>query len=192
MEKESKIEVFENLLVAAEDDNNSHNLKKQLIEYLAIGGDINDGSHSTVGLTVLMVSAAEGAIKNLSFLIEMGANVNAIDQDGWTPLMFAAMNHRVECVRMLLEKGGEVNAVDNDGTTPAMWAVWSKDLRTLMEIMNHGGSLSIKDKAGKSAIDYAKMEDGSLEIRGYLEALGEMTDIGGCIDDGKKRMIRRV
>ena len=48
-------------------------------------------------------------------LIEKGADVNAVEEDGWTALMIAAGNGHKEVCQLLIEKGADVNAVDEWG-----------------------------------------------------------------------------
>ena len=49
------------------------------------------------------------------FLIENGADVNAIDVCNDTPLHYV---ENLEIAKLLLENGANVNAVDNGGSTP--------------------------------------------------------------------------
>jgi ankyrin repeat protein len=50
-------------------------------------------------------------------LLEHGANVGAVDNEGRTPLHAAAEGGKVKVVRVLLEHGANVDAVDNEGRT---------------------------------------------------------------------------
>ena len=51
----------------------------------------------------------------LRFLLENGADPNAIDVDGTTPLMYAALYGHLEMMHLLLEAGADINAVDKSG-----------------------------------------------------------------------------
>ena len=49
-------------------------------------------------------------MKVVTLLLERGADVNKVDENGWTALMHAAEEGHVETVTLLLERGADVNA----------------------------------------------------------------------------------
>ncbi|XP_024143227.1 ankyrin repeat domain-containing protein 53 [Oryzias melastigma] len=62
----------------------------------------------------------------LRYLLEHGANVNAITDSGQTPLHLAASKGLLDCVEILVNAGADVSAKDNRGCTPLDLArVWS-------------------------------------------------------------------
>eukprot|EP00198_Chlamydomonas_reinhardtii_P014004 XP_001703341.1 predicted protein [Chlamydomonas reinhardtii] len=61
--------------------------------------------------TPLHVSAAEGAYSVVEWLVQEGADVNAIDRHGRTPLEEAARNDHGEVVRLLIQHGANVMLV---------------------------------------------------------------------------------
>ncbi len=65
----------------------------------------------------LIDAAKEGDLETVQSLIEQGADVNAIDNNGNTALMWASARGHTETVGFLIDKGADVNAVDNDGDT---------------------------------------------------------------------------
>jgi ankyrin repeat protein len=76
-----------------------------------------------------------GYSRTVEKLIELGADVNAVDNAGKTPLMecIASIKKRdIYGVRKLIEHGANVNAVDNEGRTPLMWAVDDDDIMRLL------------------------------------------------------------
>lgn len=56
-------------------------------------------------------------------LIENGANIDAIDNNGDTPLSVASWSGSEHVVGLLLERGANVNDKNNDGATPLHQAV---------------------------------------------------------------------
>ncbi|EFJ42907.1 hypothetical protein VOLCADRAFT_66387 [Volvox carteri f. nagariensis] len=62
--------------------------------------------------TPLHVAAAEGAYSVVEWLVQEGADVNAIDRHGRTPLEEAARNDHGEVVRLLIQFGGSLVALD--------------------------------------------------------------------------------
>lgn len=59
-----------------------------------------------IGQTVLHIIANNGAQEQLiNYLIDNGANIDAIDEEGNTPLMIAARRENIQLVELFLEKG---------------------------------------------------------------------------------------
>ena len=55
--------------------------------------------------------------KVLSDLLEIGADINPPDIDGWTPLIWAAKTGSVDFIRVLLEKHADLDHADVEGNT---------------------------------------------------------------------------
>ena len=78
------------------------------------------------GITPLYMAASEGQTAVANFLIEKGANVNAVDREGQTPLMKAAMKGDRGMVELLLKNGADVRMSDMGGRTALYWALADK------------------------------------------------------------------
>lgn len=65
----------------------------------------------------LIIESQYGRIKAVSQLLEAGADVNAIDNEGETALIKAAENGRAKIVKLLLTAGANVNIVNCNGET---------------------------------------------------------------------------
>ncbi|MHC9538403.1 MAG: ankyrin repeat domain-containing protein [Vulcanimicrobiota bacterium] len=85
------------------------------------------------GVTALHTAARYGQKEVADYLIQQGADVNALDIDGETPLHKTAMMYtllgqfenayftkdgQLEVAQMLVEKGADVNALSKKGETP--------------------------------------------------------------------------
>jgi len=98
----------------------------------------------------LLSVAGSASVKEITRLIEEGADVDAADEYGWTPLMEAALfNKNTEVLRVFIERGADVNAADEDGFTPLMAAAWLVAspcaLRLLIE---NGADVNAADRSG--------------------------------------------
>ncbi len=62
-------------------------------------------------------------------LIDNGADVNAVDNDGTTPAMIAAMDGSPETLKVLIDNGADLNSADNAGRTPLILAVLSPETK---------------------------------------------------------------
>jgi ankyrin repeat protein len=72
----------------------------------------------------LHVATASRRLRIIRWLIEIGANCNTGDNNGWTPLFHAANNGRLDIVRMLVEEGrASVNVYDIVGRSALDWAI---------------------------------------------------------------------
>lgn len=105
---------------------------------LEAGADIEARANSMQagpGWTPLMLAAAEGYAAQVGKLVEWGANVNAMDNDGRTPLMLAACQslESEEKVRVLLNAGADVHRKCHAGKTALDYAKEYSQLLLVME-----------------------------------------------------------
>jgi hypothetical protein len=111
--------------------------------------------------TMLHTACRDGDIKKVAYLIERGANLNAVDAQGSTPLHLAmqppSVFHPLEIVSTLIVSGCKVNIQDKHGHTPLHLAciVGSKEL---IEILLQNRALpSVLDRKEKLPIDYTRL-----------------------------------
>lgn len=74
------------------------------------------------GQTALHFAADRKSLDCLLILVDAGANVNAVDCDGFGVLQIALSSGLgVESIRILLEAGADPDACDEDGESPRSW-----------------------------------------------------------------------
>lgn len=82
--------------------------------------------HASWRQSPLAIACKIGNASLTSLLIEVGADLEMIDEDGETPLYFAARNGHVDCVDALLkdpQRRANINVKDTvNGYTPLMVA----------------------------------------------------------------------
>jgi ankyrin repeat protein len=76
----------------------------------------------TPGWTPLIYAAANGQTEVAQYLLDVGANVNAVAPNGTTALMMAVRGGHSATVDLLLARGAEVNHRNQDGATALAWA----------------------------------------------------------------------
>lgn len=116
-----------------------------------------------------------------SFLVENGADVNAVNRYGGTPLQFAAANGGLKIAKMLIEKGADVNASSNNGNTPLHFAAGNRkeSIRSLIDnhdnildiarlLLENEADASTKNADGLTPLEMAK-EKGRKEIEKLLK-----------------------
>ncbi|KAI1758626.1 ankyrin repeat-containing domain protein [Hypoxylon sp. FL1150] len=98
----------------------------RLVKLLVEKGAHVNATVLTTHVTPLMLAAGEGFSPIVEYLIEAGAYVNALSNEGNTALMHAcgapmaslSSNQSVLVVKLLLEKGARVDYQDRNGMTP--------------------------------------------------------------------------
>ncbi|KAM7203138.1 Ankyrin repeat-containing domain protein [Naviculisporaceae sp. PSN 640] len=87
-------------------------------ELVALGADLEARIPST-GRTALHLATATmefwGKPDSAAALLSLGADVKAVDNDGWTALHFAAWRHHLSVMEVLLEHGAQVGKTVVDG-----------------------------------------------------------------------------
>jgi ankyrin repeat protein len=68
--------------------------------------------------TLLHDAVGHNQLDVAKYLLDKGADVNAVTTDGLTPLHMAAQNGNIEMTKLLLHRGAKINAPDAKGWTP--------------------------------------------------------------------------
>ncbi|KIE04361.1 hypothetical protein NF27_II00010, partial [Candidatus Jidaibacter acanthamoeba] len=92
-----EVRVVERLIHYRAKVNISNNIKQTPLHILAGRGDSDKKTAKT--------------------LIRAGANIDAVDKEGYTPLHFAIMKENIDIIKLLIKKGANVNRIDNTGRT---------------------------------------------------------------------------
>jgi ankyrin repeat protein len=120
----------------------------------------------------LLYACRHGHFDTVKYLVEQGANVNAVDnhnnspgEHGTTALMYASVNPayigllgvanadtRFNIVKYLVEHGADVNAKNAKGRTALMWASTNRRLEIVKYLVEHGADVNPKDYEGSTAL----------------------------------------
>jgi ankyrin repeat protein len=113
----------------------------------------------TIPAKPLMLAIEYGKEKVVDFLIESGAQIEAMDENGNTPLIKAvADDRRLRIVRQLLERGANVNAKNHHGVTPLHVAVQSGSERMVNLLLEKQPDLEARTTNGETALLIASKE----------------------------------
>lgn len=103
----------------------------------------------------LFIAAKSGNLNEITRLLNSGANVNSISDQGLTPLHAAAQNGSREVVELLLAKGANVNAKSKYGGTPLLGAVSMNRTDVVALLVANGADVNAKINDGWTAIHLA-------------------------------------
>jgi ankyrin repeat protein len=69
-----------------------------------------------------MWASYQGHTKIVEYLLNFGANVDAVDEHGISSLSWASGRNHIAIVMLLLTAGASPNLCDKNNTTPLIWA----------------------------------------------------------------------
>ena len=106
-------------------------------------------------------SKVKSSLQRMRQLIKDGANVNAIQPNGYTPLLRAAYFMFTSGAKLLIKNGANINAQNHDGYTSLMLAavntydfITKKRVKEIIDILiENNADLNIQNISGKDAFD---------------------------------------
>lgn len=105
-----------------------------------------------------------GNLEMTAFLLDRGAQVNAVNSGGWTPLI-AASSKDADIVRLLLAKGAHVDQRDGYGYTSLMYAAKNGNVEVIQVLLNAGAKTNLRAPGGETAADLAKKSRSEEAVR---------------------------
>ncbi len=120
------------------------------------GMDVNE--RDSAGTPMLCVASRSGRKEMIQWLVDKGADINAISQDrGYSALMDAVWKSNYDITKILVDLGADVNIVAQDGQSLLVLATGTNNSRICELLAMKGANPLIKDKMGMSALDYARL-----------------------------------
>ncbi|KAK7865662.1 hypothetical protein R5R35_006914 [Gryllus longicercus] len=107
-------------------------------------------------VTPLWCAAVCGKLSVIKWLVEHGANVNAISDTGSTPVRSACFMTHVDVVSYLVEHGADILRPNYNGGTCLINSVQSVQL--CLFLLQHGAAVNTRDIQNKTALHYAIQE----------------------------------
>lgn len=102
--------------------------------------------------TALIRAAYHERPDMIDILVGAGADVNAVDEDGWTALITAVNWGNKEIVCQLLKAGANVDISDNEGWTPLMHAVCKGYEDIIFTLVSAGADINTRNSEGQTAM----------------------------------------
>jgi ankyrin repeat protein len=107
--------------------------------------------------TALMYACKEGQIANVKKLIDQGANVNVVDNQGMNALHYASwcLSVNTEIMDLLISKGVDVSAKTLDGKTALLYACKESQIKNVKRLIDRRANVNVADNNGMNALHYA-------------------------------------
>ena len=96
-------------------------------------------------------------------LLNQGAEINAVDDEGWTPLMIAASANRIDIVEILIENNANLDLQNSYGNTALHYAA-SKNLIDIVKVLLSSDAKLLQNSIGHTPLHRAAM-------KGFLDVL---------------------
>jgi cytochrome c len=130
--------------------------------YIEDGGDVNTPGHGQLLRTPLHMAIETNHVEAARLLLDLGADVNALDYRKKGPLHYAAGVGIVELVELLLERGANPNSLDTFGEN-ALHSIASggglrseqDQVRIVHRLMAAGLGADSDGNAGRTPLWYA-------------------------------------
>ena len=107
-------------------------------------------------------AAAKGNIEAVNQHLEVGADVNARENNKWTPLHYAAYYGHKVVAELLITEGADVNAKSDDGWTPLHDATSIGHKEIVELLLAKGANVNAKNNYGNTPLDLASGETADL------------------------------
>ncbi len=102
---------------------------------------IEYGEHK---ITPLMKASWDGELEIARFLIDSGADVNAVDDTAETPLFSAVKRDRVDIVQLLVDRSAKVNVKSSYQFSPVTTVAAAGNAEILKILVKAGGDLKLE------------------------------------------------
>lgn len=135
--------------------------RERLDAWLKDGADLNQElSNATLA----------SDLARMALLIERGANVNALDVQGYAPLHLAARHRRAELISALLAYKADINLKDRDGFSALHHAVLRNHPESIKALAARGAAIEAPTPTGFTPLALAIIEDKYKSAMALIEA----------------------
>lgn len=167
--------------------NNESELFDFVIEELRKNPTLIEARDMDSNATLLHIACGKGKLSTSQWLIENGADINALGNDNITPLFYAILSQNIEIVKLLVESGADLNASmkdkGNDSATLLFFAIDSQNIEIVKLLVDSGADInkaSLRDNDNVTPL-YLAVDLENIEIVKFLVDSG--ADINASLSD---------
>lgn len=147
-------------------DNNSKKVKSILAKNSEL-------VHSSRRYGSPLLIAAEGGFTDIiKVLLKHGADLNAVDSNGWSPLISACHFNHNEAVNVLLECGADPNLKCQLGNTSMHAAALNNNVKNMKALKDHGACVNSVNVDGWAPIHRATYSNRTNAVKFLLDECG--------------------
>lgn len=148
------------------------------------GADIDSPSTGDDGWTPLIIAAYRGNDDIAGYLLEHGANINAMDKYGYTALSWAWGKHHLTIVRLLLTRGASANVPPvaygegppkGKGTLLHRAVSTGEDEALIKLLIDNGADVNAKDGSGRTPLHMAVDRGRLATVKLLVESGADLT-----------------
>ena len=170
-EKEFSTALIEDLKL--QNQNLTKDLEKMDSAKKSLVDSIPDGTKDQL----LVKASKTGNIDQVRLLLDLGVDVNAINDQHKSSLYYASEKGHLEIVILLLQHGADSNASDYQSKTPLHKAAQNGNLEIAELLLKNKADVNSKDANGDTPLHYAS-KSGDLEVAELLLQNG--ADVSAC------------
>ena len=139
-------------------------------QHIQAGSDLNV-PESTRGSSPLITAAALGRTEASEVLIEGGADINFVNEDGSTALHTAIAFGKTEVTKILIDAGIDLNVPNNEGSTALHTAAFFCNVEIVEALLVNGVDKTLKNESLRTA--YEIVEHPFEDVKTIYDAVGE-------------------
>lgn len=116
----------------------------------------------------------------IEFLLDKGAEINKLGDQGYAPLHTAARNRASNLIALLLDRGADPNLPDSDGVSPLVHAINRNHVPSVKLLAERGGRIEEVGPAGYTPLEVAIGEDKLFAAQALIEAGADVNAANGA------------
>mgnify|MGYP003530238053 FL=1 len=112
-----------------------------------------------------------GTLQGVERFIQLGADIEEIDEYGFSPLTEASIANKIDVVALLLEYGVDINQADTTGRTALHWAADNHNLPLCELLLANKADANAYTLAGQTVLVYPLLRQ-QIELKKLLYRYG--------------------